>query len=129
MERPVNTSAPAASDSSRKDRNMKRIIALGLFALALSFSAVFANPYVHVDDTGVDYDNTDLEEAYLAWGMDEGNLIVTLADAPFEGALPAIRFFVHDYVDRTDFWGEKFNADMSDIADIRWIGVNDYDPR
>ena len=124
MDTPATIPAPT-SDFGRKDFNMKRIITIALFTLILAFSAALANPYLAIEDSGVDYENDELEEAYIGFQMLDGKLVVVIDDAEFDGSLPKIHFWVHDLVDRVDFWGEEFNADISDIAEVRWSGTND----
>ena len=127
MRRIADSPAPTSA-SGRKELLVKRILALALFATALAFSATLANPFLTFDDSGVDYEDTDVEEAYIAFEMHEGQLVVIVDDEPFAGALPAIGFEVPDVTDREDFWGNEFNADMSNISDIVWLGVNDDGP-
>ncbi len=121
---PANT-----SDFGRKDVSMKRIFAIALFAFTLAFSAAIANTYLAIDDSGVDYENTKLKKAYVGFDMIDGKLVVIIDDSQFEGSLPAIEFVVHDLEDRTDFWGDTHNADITDITEVRWTGVNDDLPQ
>lgn len=108
---------------------MKAIAAAALVAIATMFSAAFATPYIWIDDAGVDYDNTDLSRAYIGFELREGSLVVVIDDSSFPGALPAIDFDVRDLADRKDFFGNDVNADMSDIRDVLWLGVNDDNPQ
>lgn len=118
---------PAATlDSGRKDISMKRIFAIALFTITLAFSAALANPYVAIADSGVDYENVELEKAHIGFEVVDGMLVLVIDDAEFEGSLPAIHFVVHDFEDREDFWGEAFNADIGDIAEVQWTGTNDH---
>ena len=122
----ARTSTPKAL--AERTTLMKAIVAATALLIATLFSVTFANPYLWIEDTAVDYDDTDLEEAYLGLAMQDGHLVVTIDDQSFEGALPAVHFEVPDLDDREDFFGNEFNADASNISDIRWIGVNDDGP-
>lgn len=129
MTRSAQTLAAPHPTFARKDLDMKRFIAFALLTLALTFSAALANPWVQIEDSGVDYNNTSLAKAYMGLSMQNGNLVITIDDAKFDGALPAIAFDVPDLEDREDFWGNSINAEMTDIVEVSWTGVNDDHPR
>jgi hypothetical protein len=108
---------------------MKRIVAATTLVIAMMFTAAFAQPFIWIDDDGIDYDKTSLSRAYIGFEMHEGDLIVRVDDQRFDGALPAIDFDVPNLVDRQDFFGNDINADMSNIPDMVWLGVNDDGPQ
>lgn len=111
--------------TARKETHMKRIIGVALLALALCLSTAIASPWIQIEDGGVDYEDTDLESAYIGLSMADDRLVVTIDDAAFDGALPSIAFAVPDLPDREDFFGTKINATIRDISEIRWAGQND----
>lgn len=107
---------------------MKRILLTITAAATMFTGSALAAPFV-LDDSGVDYgmrsDDTDVEVAYMTLGMDGGRLVVSLDDAQAEGALPAIDFVIPD-LDREDLFGEEFNADLSNIAEVRRVDAGRY---
>ena len=105
---------------------MKRLTMALLFALALGFSSALAVGYLAIDDSGVDYENTSLSKVYIGLDYVDGMLVIRFDDDAFDGALASrIDFDVPDLATQTDLWGNEFNADISDIAKVRWVGVND----
>ena len=107
---------------------MKRFIIFALLTCALTFSAALANTWVQIDDSGVDYEKTSVEKAYIGLAMTDGNLVIRIDDSRFDGALPAIAYDVPDLEDREDFFGNEINAEVTDIVEVRWHGLNDDHP-
>ena len=108
---------------------MKRFVTSALLTCAFTITAVFANPWVQIDDSGVDYEKTSTEKAYIGLSMSDGNLVIRIDDSAFDGALPAIAYDVPDLEDRKDFFGNDINAEVTDIVEVRWRGLNDDHPR
>lgn len=105
---------------------MKRPLITLAFALLLGCSSALAASYLICDDSGVDYENTSLSKVYLGIDYVDGHLVIRLDDDWFDGALASrIDFDVPDLATQTDFFGNEFNADLSDISDLRWTGIND----
>lgn len=105
---------------------MNRILAALLLVAGLCASAAAAKTYVQIHDSGIDYSDTDLSSAYFGLEYMDGELRVHLDDESFDGAMSAkVDFDVPDLVDRKDFFGNTINADITDIDDVFWTGVND----
>lgn len=128
MERFAKTHA-ATTKLAGRDHPMKRFAAAAMLVTAMMFSAAFATPYIWIDDAGIDYDNTSLSRAYIGFEMRDGDLVVVIDDQRFDGALPAIDFDVPNLANREDFFGNEINADMSNIPDMVWLGLNDDGPQ
>lgn len=129
MTRSAHTPTATRPTTAREELSMKRFIAFALLTFALTLSAALANPWVVIDDSGVDYDKTSVEKAYIGLSMNDGNLVIKIDDASFDGALPAIAYDVPDLEDREDFFGNEINAEVTDIVEVRWHGLNDDHPR
>jgi hypothetical protein len=95
---------------------MTRTLTTLAVAVALIAGTASANTYLSVVDTGVDYTDTDLEAAYLAFSYDGDVLAIAIDDDTGSG-LPAIAFYVPD-LGRTDLFGDEYGARLSDIDDV-----------
>ena len=105
---------------------MKRLIITILFATIFGLSAALAGAYLSIDDSGVDYENTSLSSVWIGFDYVDGMLVLRIDDQAFDGALASkVDFDVPDLATQTDFWGNEFNADLGDISDMAWYGVND----
>lgn len=103
---------------------MNKFAIVVIVAAAFCVSAVFGASYLTVDDSGVDYTDTDLSKAYLGFDMNGDDVVVILSASSFDGAVGTVDFDVPD-LDREDFFGNAINADLANIGDVRWRGVND----
>lgn len=97
---------------------MTRTLTTLAVAFALIAGTASANTYLSVVDTGVDYTDTDLEAAYLAFSYDGDDDVLAIAiDDDAGSGLPAIAFYVPD-LGRTDLFGDEYGARLSDIDDV-----------
>lgn len=102
---------------------MRNVAIAAFTAAAICVSVAFGAGYLIVDDSGIDYTNTDLSKAYLGFDPMGENVVVILSASRFEGSIGTVDFDVPD-LDREDFFGTPINADLTSIADVRWSGVN-----
>lgn len=107
---------------------MKRLFTTLLLTLAFAFalSTALATGYISIDDSGVDYENTSLSKVWIGLDYVDGIFVLRIDDDHFEGALASrIDFDVPDLATQTDIFGNDFNADLGDVSDVSWVGVND----
>jgi hypothetical protein len=91
-------------------------LATAVMGLALARDMVFFT----VDDTGFDYTDTEIEEAYLQLAFKEGNFEVMFGDSEMEAALPAISITVPKRVDTDDYGNETVTTALKDLIGIEW---------
>ena len=107
---------------------MKRLSIAVLFASIFGLSTALAVSYLSIDDRGVESEDTGLSKVWIGFDFVDGMLVIRIDDDEFEGAMASrIDFDVPDLATQTDFWGNdfNFNADLGDISDVAWYGVND----
>ena len=91
------------------------LASLGLLLTVWAGTAFATVPTILTDD-GVDYTDTDVSAAYLAFAMEGDTLIVSLDDDAGSD-LPAIAFTI-PAVERYDVFGNEVGADLGMIEDV-----------
>lgn len=106
--------------TDRRTRTSIRILVALLVAALVSIG--LARSHLVIDDAGVDYTDDDIGEAYIGMDFVDGQLVLTIDDASFEGAMPAIDFDVPD-LGREDTLGNDIGAVLADVDDVSWTAV------
>lgn len=104
---------------------MKRIGWMAVATATFLTGGALAAPFM-LDDSGVDYmehwEDTEVETAYISFTTLDGRLVVTFDDVAAPTALPAIDFVIPE-LEREDMFGNEFNADLSDIAEVAYVNA------
>ncbi|UCH27747.1 MAG: hypothetical protein JSV66_08940 [Trueperaceae bacterium] len=94
------------------------ILALAVAVMGLAFADNMV--FFTFDDTGFDYTDTEIEEAYLQLAFKEGTFEVLFSDAEMEAALPVISIVVPKRVETDDYGNETVITDLRDLRGIEW---------
>ncbi len=94
-----------------------RKLALPLAIAALIGAPALANRAMSVQDSAVDFTDTDTDLAYITLSSVDGALVVTFADQASAASLPAIDFLVPD-LGREDVFGKDIGSQLSDISAV-----------